>query len=123
MYYDIPSEPIRKLLNIVDSNGYIFYDDNKQIKAHYSISGEKWRTAQNYLLVDKNELLDALQNSDKSLIWIMREYRREDGKASERYGKFYAEKDSSYVGYFRNGEFVVKQINREISHSPISQTK
>lgn len=123
VYYDIPSEPIRKLLNIVDSNGYIFYDDNKKIKAHYSISGEKWRTAQNYLLVDKNELLDALQNSDKSLIWIMREYRREDGKASERYGKFYAEKDSSYVGYFRNGEFVVKQINREISHSPISQTK
>ena len=33
----------------------IFYDDNKKIKAHYSISGEKWRTAQNYLLVDKNE--------------------------------------------------------------------
>lgn len=121
VYYDIPSEPIRKLLNIVDSNGYIFYDNNKEIKAHYSISGEKWRTAQNYLLVDRDEMLDALQNSDKSLMWIMREYRREDGKASEKYGKFYAEKDSSYVGFFKNGEFVVKQINNETSHSPIPQ--
>lgn len=119
VYYDIPSEPIRKLLNIVDSNGYIFYDNNKKIKALYAISGEKWRTSQNYLLVDRDEMLDALQNSNKSLIWIMREYRREDGKASEKYGKFYAEKDSSYVGFFKNGEFVVKQINNETSHSPI----
>lgn len=119
VYYDIPSAAIRRLLHIVDSNGYIFFDDNKEIKAHYSISGEKWRTAQNYLLVDRDEMLDALQNCNKSLIWIMREYRREDGKASEKYGKFYAEKDSSYIGFFKNEEFVVKQINNETSHSPI----
>ena len=106
VYYDIPSAAIRRLLHIVDSNGYIFFDDNKEIKAHYSISGEKWRTAQNYLLVDRDEMLDALQNCNKSLIWIMREYRREDGKASEKYGKFYAEKDSSYIGFFKNEEFV-----------------
>ena len=64
-------------------------------------------------------MLDALQNSNKSLIWIMREYRREDGKASEKYGKFYAEKDSSYVGFFKNGEFVVKEINNETSRFSI----
>lgn len=121
VYYDIPSAPVRKLLQIVDSNGYLFYDDNKKIKAHYSVSGEKWRTVQNYLLVDKKELLDALQNCGKSLIWILREYRREDGKACEKYGKFYAEKDSSYVGFFKNGEFVVKQINNETLHSTLSQ--
>ena len=40
----------------------------------------------------------------------MREYRREDGKASERYGEFNVEKDNSYIGYFNNGDFVVKPI-------------
>lgn len=123
VYYDIPSAPIRKLLQITDTNGYIFYDDNKNIKAQYSVSGEKWRTAQNYLLVDKKELLDALQNCGKALLWILREYRREDGKASERYEEFYAEKDCSYIGFFKGGEFVIKQIDSRISHSPIPQTK
>lgn len=117
VYYDIPSEPIRKLLGIVDSNGYLFYDDCRRIKAQYSISGEKWRTAQNYLLVDKNELLDALQNCGKSLMWIMREYRREDGKSTEKFGKFYAEKDCSYVGYYKNGNFVVTLFNSKTDHS------
>lgn len=119
VYYDIPSEPIRKLLHIVDSNGYIFFDGDKTIKAHYSISGEKWRTAQNYLVVDKKELLEALENCSKSMIWIMREYRREDGKSGERFGEFYAEKDHSYVGYFENSKFIVKLINKEINHSLI----
>ena len=49
----------------------------------------------------------------------MRDYRREDGKASERYGEFYAAKDSSYVGYFKNGEFIVKSFNKEISNSQL----
>ena len=37
----------------------------------------------------------------------MREDRRESGKAKERFGDFYAEKDRSYVGFFRNGELIV----------------
>lgn len=117
VYYNIPSEPIRKLLGIVDSNGYLYYDNNKVIKAQYSISGDKWRTAQNYLLVEKKALLDTLQNSGKSLIWIMREYRKEDGKSKERFGDFYADKDNSYIGYFERGSLIVKSINKEISHS------
>lgn len=117
VYYNIPSEPIRKLLGIVDSNGYLFYDNNKVIKAQYSISGDRWYTFQNYLLIEKKALLDVLQNSGKSLIWIMREYRREDGKSKELFGEFYADKDKSYIGYFENGSFVIKSINKEITHS------
>lgn len=117
VHYNIPSEPIRKLLGIVDSNGYLFYDNNKVIKAQYSISGDKWRTAQNYLLVEKKALLDSLQNSGKSLIWIMREHRLEDGKSKERFGNFYADKDNAYIGYFDNENLIVKSIKNEISHT------
>ena len=117
VYYDIPSEPIRKILGIVDSNGYLFCNDSKEIKAQYSVSGEKWRTAQDYLLVDKNELMGALDACGKSLIWIMREYRREDGKSTEKFGKFYAEKDCRYIGYYDNGELIVKLIHKEINQS------
>ena len=60
-----------------------------------------------------------LENCGKSMIWIMREYRREDGKSGERFGEFYAEKDHSYVGYFENSKFIAKLINKEINHSLI----
>ncbi len=119
VHYELPSEPLRKLLNITDSNGYVFYDSNKQIKAQYTVTGEKWRTYQDYLLVRKDELLSALQKNNKNLVWIMREYRREAGKGTEKYGKFWAVKDYSYIGYFKNNEFICKNIRKEISKSKI----
>ena len=119
VHYELPSEPIRKMLGIVDSNGYIYFDDSKQIKAQYSISGEKWRTAQYYLLVDKNKLIEHLSSSGKTIIWIMREYRRESGKAKEKYGDFFATKDYSYIGYFDKKEFTTKLIYKEIQYSKI----
>ena len=115
VHYEMPSETVRKLLNITDSNGYVFYDNNKQIKAQYSVTGEKWRTFQDYLLVGKEELLSALQKNNKKLIWIMREYRREAGKGTEKYGEFWAVKDCSYIGYFSDDEFICKKINNETS--------
>ena len=117
VFYNIPSEPIRQMLDITDSNGYLFYDDNKLIKAHYSISGEKWGTTQDYLLVSKEEMLFTLKESNKVIVWIMRELRREDGKARERFGEFYAEKDRSYIGYFKDGVFITKEISRKDSSS------
>ncbi len=51
-----------------------------------------------------------LEQSGNTLVWIMREDRRENGKAKERFGDFYAEKDCSYVGFYRNEEFTVIRI-------------
>lgn len=117
VHYEIPSEPLRKLLNITDSNGYVFYDSNKQIKAQYTVTGKKWRTYQDYLLAGKDELLSTLQKNNKNLVWIMREYRREAGKGTEKYGNFWAVKDCSYIGYFTINEFVCKKIYNEKSTS------
>lgn len=108
--YELPSAQIREILKITDTDGYLFYDRDKKIKAASISVGENWRTQQCNLLVDKN-LLQILKQSDNTLLWIMREDRRENGKAKEQFGDFYAEKDCSYVGYFRNDEFVVIQIS------------
>ena len=107
--YELPSAPIREMLKITNTDGYIFYDRDKQIKAASISVGERWRTQQYYLLTDKTLLWD-LEQSGNILLWIMREDRRESGKAKERFGDFYAEKDCSYLGFFRNEEFVVIQI-------------
>lgn len=107
--YEMPSAPIREILQITDTDGYLFYNRDKQIKAASISVGERWRTQQYYLLVDKS-LLQDVEQSGNTLLWIMREDRRENIKAKERFGDFYAEKDCSYVGFFRNKEFVVIQI-------------
>lgn len=111
VYYDLPSAYIRGLLNISNSNGYLFYNGAKEVKAEYCITGERWRTYQDYLLTDKEELLNKMEGSGDVLLWIMREYRREDGKSNEKFGKFYAEKDCCYIGYFRQGKFVTIRIS------------
>lgn len=108
--YELPSAPIRETLRITNTDGYPFYDRDKQIKAVSTSVGEKWRTQQYYLLANKT-LLQELEQSGNTLLWIMREDRRENGKAKERFGDFYAEKDCSYVGFFKNEEFVVLQIS------------
>ena len=109
--YYLPSAPLRKLLNIINSNGYLFYDDVKHIKAEYAVTGEKWGTYQDILLVDKDELLSKIEEKELSIFWVMREYRREDGKTNEKFGKFYADKDNSYIGYLgRCGKMIVKKI-------------
>ncbi|MEE0945004.1 MAG: hypothetical protein UIM24_06115 [Clostridia bacterium] len=117
VYYHIPSQKIRDMLEIVDSNGYIFYDNTNRAKAEYSISGEKWRTAQNYLLVPYEELKEKMDEKNKTLVWFMRELRREDGKSCEKFGEFYAMKDKSYIGYFKENYFYTKQIACKIDSS------
>lgn len=111
VYYKLPSYPMRELLSITNSDGYLFYDNKKKVKAEYCIAGEKWRTFQDYILVDKDEMLTKVEKIGCNIIWIMREYRREDGMSKEKFGEFYAEKDYCYVGYLKNDEFITTQIS------------
>lgn len=106
---NLPSTPIREMLEITNTDGYKFYSKDKHVKAAYVSAGENWRTQQNQLLVSQS-LLNKVQEDDMVLVWIMREQRRESGKAREKFGDFYAEKDNSYVGSFSDDKFVVYQI-------------
>lgn len=107
--YDLPSVPIRKFLGITNTDGYEFYNEEKEIKAINILAGEKWRTQQHQLLVDSSLLTKAKENG-KMLVWIMREQRRENDVARKRFGDFYVEKDCSHIGFFQDDNFVVIKI-------------
>lgn len=107
--YDLPSAPIRQILDITNTDGYVFTNSENHIKALAVSVGENWRTQQYQLLVG-DTLLKQVQKNGMVLVWIMREQRRENSKARERFGDFFAEKDNSYIGFFSESEFIQTQI-------------
>ena len=58
-----------------------------------------------------------MDEKNKTLVWFMRELRREDGKSCEKFGEFYAMKDKSYIGYFKENYFYTKRIACKIDSS------
>lgn len=108
--YELPSAPIREMLKIMDTDGYLFYDQDKKIKAANVLVGESWGTREKYLFAD-NSLLQAVEQSGNTLLWIMCEQRRESAKARERFEGFYTEKERDYIGFFRNKKFITFQIS------------
>lgn len=110
VYYYLPSEELRKVLGIISSNGYLSYDKNKQIKAEYCIVGDRYGAAQSCLWVDIKTIINQLSKENKKLLWIMRDYRRESGIALEKVGKFYADNDRIYIGYYEDEIFKTKFI-------------
>lgn len=109
----LPSKDVRKLLDITDSDGYLFFDNSKRVVAEYSVAGERWRTYQSYLVVNRSLLLDRLQQTDQILVWLMRERRIRTGNAVEKLGDFGADRFKSYIGFFDGNNFSVKEIHSE----------
>ena len=89
-------------------------DNSRKVIAEHSIAGEKWRTYQNYVIVDRPVLFERLQRAGKRLVWIMRERRIRTGNAQEKFGEFGADRDKSYIGYFDGDKFTVREIHSEI---------
>lgn len=121
--YNLPSTPIRNMLGIVDSDGYIYWDSAQKIVAEYSIAGEQWRTYQSYLLVDKELLFSQLERHNKTLVWVIRERRSHSGMAIERHGEFGIDKIRGFVGFFDASRFTVKEIHSDVnSYLPIENS-
>lgn len=68
VYFYLPSAPIRALLGITDSDGYLFVDERQRICAEQSVAGEKWRTYQEYVVVDQATLFERMQQAGKTLL-------------------------------------------------------
>ena len=83
--------------------------------AEYSISGEIWRTRQEIVLVDAENILKKLKENGQTIIWVMQEIRRETANAQEKYGKFFVERRQHYIGYYDNEEFVVQKLESTFS--------
>ena len=118
VYYLMPSAMLRTMLGIVDTDGYHFFNNGKNVVSEYSIAGEKWRTTQEYLLVDEALAYKKLQERGLSLAWILQDVRRETGNAKERFGEFYAEKRQYSICYFINGTMTTEKLMTEFSEGP-----
>lgn len=107
----MPSKEIRNILGIVRSDNYLFFNKNGEIKSEYYFVGDKYETHQEYLYVSGNELLEKTNGQGNELVWILKEYRQEDMKAKEKFGRFYAEKEICSIGYLVDGEFKIITIS------------
>lgn len=114
VYFYLPSAPVRDILEITDSDGYLFFNQEKAVIAEQSIAGEKWRTYQKYLVVDAAYLLNRMKAAEKTLVWIMSERRCNSGNTQEKYGRFGVDRMKSYIGYYHGKRFVVKEFHSEI---------
>ena len=115
VYYSMPSAHLRSILGIVDTDGYLYFDKDKNVVAEYSIAGEKWRTTQEYVLVGADTLLQKLYDEGLCLVWIMQEYRRETGNAKERFGDFFVERRQYSFGYYDNGDYITEKVITDFS--------
>lgn len=59
--YQLSSKNIRDLLRITNTDGYKFWDKDKNIKAEYAIAGEKFETEQKIYWLAKNLLMSLLK--------------------------------------------------------------
>lgn len=109
----MPSKEIRDSLGIIQSDNYLFFDKEKNIKAEYFFVGDKYTTHQEYLLVNKNDLLTKIRKSGYELVWLLKEYRQEDMKAKEKFGRFYAEKINYSIGYFVDDKFNILDVHNK----------
>lgn len=114
VYYEIPSAMVRDYLGIKDTDGYAYVDSQGEVIAEYAIAGEKWRTYQSCLLINKTLLLEQLEKNNKTLVWIMKERRSNSGMTTEKYGRFGVDRMKSFVGYYSNGVFTVKEISSNL---------
>lgn len=121
--YYLPSPKFRRILGIVDTDGHLYFDNEKNALAEYSCIGERLGDLQEYVLVGSNNILDELQKSGLSLVWIMEELREETSKAKEKHGNFFSERRQYYIGYFLNGKFITEKVKSVFNSSKIVQNK
>ena len=107
----IPSPFIRNLLNIINSNGYTYNDENLKDVAEFYSLGPINKTHQEILVVSA-EILAKLVEKNKTLIWLFEEYRSETSKAREIFRKTPVEKRICSLVYYENKKFVKEEINR-----------
>ena len=109
----LPSKEIRNILGVVKSDNYLFLDKNNNIKAEYYFVGDKYKTHQEYLFVNKEELLKNLKESGYEIVWLLKECRQEDMKSKEKFGRFYAEKVMCSIGYFADDKFIISHVHNK----------
>lgn len=108
----LPSKPLRELLNIVNTDNYIFYNSKEEPVVIWSEAGDYNEIHSSYLWCDSDLLLKEMKKVGYSLIYILRKYQRESGLLRERIN-ITMDFDNYYVGYYINNQLYTFPLNNE----------
>ncbi|MGG3569478.1 hypothetical protein ABET11_22775 [Priestia megaterium] len=83
---------------------YEFYDIDLKEIGSYKVAGEPWFDEQSYLCVNKKEVLESLENEQKSIVWIVRIMREATPKAREKYQNVNGIHNEYYLLWYEGGK-------------------
>ena len=84
--YEIPSKKVRKLMGIVNGDGYHYYNNDDGIEvASYREAGERFDDSRHMLLVDKEIFISKATELGLQPVWIIRVLKEISNKARERF--------------------------------------
>ena len=101
--YEIPSKKIRKMMGIVNGDGYHYYNNDGIEVASYREAGERYDDSQHMLLVDKEIFISKTTELGLQPVWIIRVLKEISNKARERFDCF-LDKDETYL-VWRNSKY------------------
>jgi hypothetical protein len=106
--YKLPSKVIRNIMNISNSKGNNFLNEDNEIVAQYYKAGENWGNSTKLLGIDKEKLYDGLKAHKKTIFWIVRLLREASNRAIEKYGEVYERRDRNWIVWYEDGEIKYK---------------
>ena len=107
---NLPSPYIREKLGITNAEGNLFFNSFDKIKAEYYSIGDSLTAEQQYLWVDRDELMREIKKDNNMLIWIMKIHRQESCLAREKFDGVCTDASQLFISYFKNDNLVIKKI-------------
>ena len=104
VYYDLPSKYIRKILGIIDGDGSLYYDENRNIQAICFEAGENWKEQQSVLCANKDKLIANIEEKNQKMFWLCRLLGEPSIRAHKKLGDFYVRSDRTWIVWFENDE-------------------
>lgn len=107
----LPSSYIRNITGITFGDGFEYKDSAGNVIASFFSNGENWGTQQEILLIKKDKLLEALDKTGYTPIWVFRVYKSPSSKSYERYPHILHDTDIAYLVW----------IEDEIRYMPLEE--
>lgn len=102
--FQLPSKFLRELLDITEGDGWRYYNKDKQLVAFHSLVGQAYRNSQSLLYVSQDLLEQALDNHGYKMIWGVRILREPSMKVRDKHGKFFLQRDTTWIVYEDGGK-------------------
>ena len=101
----LPSSFVREITGISFGDGFDYKNKEGDIIASFTSSGENLGTQQEALLINRDILLNAINERELKLFWIFRVYKSPSHKAYERYPEILHDTDVSYIVWKEENDY------------------